>query len=220
MPAKILKAIKNPWLIILYLHKHWHYFIVSLRSREIVQIYKNGDMYYKYKGDLYPEYLNKGNASSFIVDKAKQYCIGKGIDIGADAWPLPGAIPILNEEHQNAYKLDNFPDNSLDYVFSSHCLEHLDKWQAALKLWIKKIKQQGILFLYLPHKSMKMWNRGGPWVGYGHKWIPTAEVVNKFLKKNGMEIIEYNPSKDKYWSFHIVAKKTDCEHVKQGHNSL
>ena len=182
------------------------YLLLLFKKIQVKRIEKNGEIFYKYKQHLYPEYLKKGNAASFILDKAKKFCAGKGIDIGAGEWPLPGAIPVRNEEQQNAYKL-NFLDNSLDYVFSSHCLEHLDKWQDALKLWIRKLKTNGILFLYLPHKSMRLWNPWGPWVGDDHKWIPDYKVINEFLIDNNMEIIEYNPRKDTYYSFHIIAKK-------------
>lgn len=168
---------------------------------------KKGEVFYEYKGEFYPGYLNKGNAAWFVLAKAKKYCQGRGIDVGSDKWPFPGATPIKNEEHQNAYKLDGFQDGSLDYVFSSHCLEHLEKWQNALLLWIEKLKTGGTLFLYLPHKSMRFWNPGGAWVRDTHKWIPDCETVTGFLKDNGMEIIECNPERDIYWSFHIAAKK-------------
>ncbi|MFC1932171.1 methyltransferase domain-containing protein [Chloroflexota bacterium] len=200
MLSKIKKAIKNPGRIPTH-------FLTLLKRAQLKRIEKDGEIFYKYKGELYPEYLNKGNAASFILDKAKQHCQGKGIDVGASNWPFPGAIPIQNEKHQNAYKLDNFSDGSLDYVFSSHCLEHLDKWQDALGLWIRKLGINGILFLYSPHESMHLWNPGGPWCGDSHKWIPTFEIINSFLIDNRMEIIEYYPEKDKYWSFHIIAKK-------------
>ncbi|MHC4657758.1 MAG: methyltransferase domain-containing protein [Planctomycetota bacterium] len=180
---------------------------VELRGKQEKEIEKNDEIFYSFKGELYPAYLNKGNAVAFIVDKAKPYCRGKGIDVGAGHWPLPGAIPIQNEEHQNAYKLGNFADSSLDFVFSSHCLEHLDKWQDALKLWIGKLRVKGILFLYLPHKSMRLWKPGGPWVGSNHKWIPSYQVINQFLIGHGMEILEYNPEKDAFWSFHIIAER-------------
>lgn len=186
-------------------------FLIWLKRHQVGRIKKNGKIFYKYKGELYPEYLNKGDATSFISDKAKEHCKGRGIDIGADRWPLPGAIPIQNEEGQNAYKLDNFLDGSLDYVFSSHCLEHLDRWEDALRLWIRKLKIDGVLFLYLPHKMMSLWNPHCPWVGSGHKWVPTYETINKFLANNGMGIIEYNPGKDRYWSFHIIAKKASIK---------
>jgi hypothetical protein len=199
--SKIKKAIKDPRKIITYPYRLLDNLLYVRRIKV------NGEKFYKYKENLYPEYLHKGNAASFIVDKAKKYCNGRGIDIGADQWPFSGAIPIYNEKHQNAYKLDGFQANSLDYVFSSHCLEHLDKWQDALGLWITKIKVNGVLFLYLPHIDMLLWRPGAPWVYEGHKWSPTCEAIISFLSSNGMEVIEHNPEKDKYWSFHIVAKK-------------
>lgn len=199
--GRIKKIFTNPERLLI-----WINYLVN-KSR-MSKVEKDGKMFYKYKGELYPEYLDKGNAASFIVKKAQQYCIGKGIDIGADKWPFPGSIPVQNEKDQNAYKLDKFDDGSLDYVFSSHCLEHLDDWQSALKLWVRKLKPNGILFLYLPHESMSLWHPGSPWVGPGHKWIPTIEILTEFLTYNGIEIIEYNNQRDGYWSFHLVGKKS------------
>lgn len=200
MITKIIKIIQNPKKIVIW--------ISFVTNRMLVRKkYQNSQMFYKYKNELYPGYLNQGNAMSFIVEKAKAYCKGKGIDVGADKWPFPGAIAIQNQTDKNAYKLDHFNNSSLDYVFSSHCLEHLEDWQTALKLWIKKLKQNGVLFLYLPHKSMKLWNPGGPWVGLGHRWTPTCDILVDFLASEGMEIIEHDPGKDEYWSFHVVSKK-------------
>lgn len=200
MYKQIKKAINNP-------QKIFPYLIRLIQQYKIPRVKKNGELFHRYKGELYPDYLNHGNACEFIKDKALLYCKGKGIDIGADEWPLENAIPIQENTHINAYKLNAFEDNSLDFIFSSHCLEHLEKWDEALSLWIKKIKKGGILFLYLPHKSMKLWNPGAPWVGNNHKWIPTYEKILPFITNKGIEIIEYNPDKDKYWSFHILGKK-------------
>ena len=137
--VKIKKGIRKPDLIMRYLMARLRSYSLERRKRQVLRIKKNGKVFYYYKGVSYPEYLSKGNACSFILSKAMIYCKGRGIDIGADVWPLPGATPVLNEEHQNAYKLDNFLDENLDYVFSSHCLEHLEKWDMALRLWIRKI---------------------------------------------------------------------------------
>ena len=181
--------------------------LLMSRKTQVKRIKNDGQIYFRYNGVLYPDYLNNGNAMSFILDKAKLACRGKGLDVGASSWPLPGAISVQDEGGQNAYTLDNFQNGELDYIFSSHCLEHLERWQEALRLWIRKIKIGGIIFLYLPHNSMKLWRRGGPWVGYAHKWVPTVEVINKLLEENGMEILEYNPGKDRYWCFHTIAKR-------------
>ncbi len=174
---------------------------------KVKRISTNGKVFYEYEGERYPEYLATGNASRFILEKAKQYCRGRGIDVGAGKWPLPGATPIQEGKRQDAFKLDASPDGSLDFVFSSHCLEHLDDWQRALRVWIRKLKTHGILFLYLPHESMRLWNPGGPWVGVMHRWTPTCEVINPFLVTHGMSVLEHNPDRDAYWSFHIVARK-------------
>lgn len=200
MLNNFIKAIKHPEKIIPYV-------ILRINQLQVFEILVDGALFHRYKGKRYPDYLNHGNACKFIAQKALTYCKGMGIDIGADKWPLPGAIPIHDEPQRNAYKLDSFADNSLDYVFSSHCLEHLDNWHEALSLWISKLKIGGVLFLYLPHKAMKLWNPGAPWVGNAHKWKPQHEILVPFLSERAMEIIEYNPSIDKYWSFHIVAKR-------------
>lgn len=203
MYDKLIKAIKHPDKIISYL-------IFRIKQFQVKKVVKDGEPFYMYKGELYPDYLNNGNACQFIAEKALIHCKGKGIDVGADNWPLPGAIPVYDEPHQNAYKLYAFADNSLDYVFSSHCLEHLDQWEEALSLWISKLKTGGILFLYLPHESMKLWNPGGAWVGKGHKWKPTHEILLPFLSEHGIEIFESNSSMDEFWSFHMVGKRVSA----------
>lgn len=201
LATRIQSAVRFPGRIlpqILLKIRHWG---------KVREIREGSEVFCEFEGERYPGYLDRGNATQFIQDKAKQFCNGKGIDIGAGRWPLPGAVPVQDGRHRNAFRLDEFPDGSLDYVFSSHCLEHLDDWERALKLWIRKLKTGGILFLYLPHESMRLWNPGGPWVGVMHRWAPTHEVINAFLAKHGMDIVDYNRAKDAYWSFHIAARK-------------
>lgn len=177
------------------------------RKRFLVKkIIKDGEVFLKYKGELYPEYLFKKKASAYIKGKALTYCRGTGIDIGAGAWPLEGAQAIENIPEENAYRLDKIADSNLDFVFSSHCLEHLDHWQEALKLWIGKLKPGGILFLYLPHESMIVW-RPGEVFGLQHVWSPTWRILNPFIESCNMQIIDYEKGRDHYWSFYIVAKK-------------
>src|SRR4030042_5550937 len=125
-----------------------------------------------------------GGASHAIFKTSLRYCKGKGIDIGAGFWPLPGAIPIdidRGEGLNNA--IENLEDNSLDFIFSSHCLEHIIEWSETLKGWLKKLRQGGIIFLYFPHPDCGIWNPGSPFVGNGHKWIPTPEIIKQNFKK-------------------------------------
>jgi len=68
---------------------------------------------------------------------------------------LPGAIPINIADDildYDAYKLPDYKE--LDYIFSSHCLEHLHDPVKALEYWKEHIRKDGTLFLYLPHPDM------------------------------------------------------------------
>ena len=174
----------------------------------VKRVQQDGKWFYRYKGELYPEYLLGGNAAEYILETAQQYCTGAGIDIGANQWPFPGARPIDDSDEQNALKLDAITDESLDYVFSSHCLEHIAQWQDALALWIGKLKPGGTLFLYLPHESNLLWRPGSPWVGGLHKWSPTLDVLIPHLEANGMTMVAHDPGPDEYWSFYICARRT------------
>ncbi|MBI1975581.1 MAG: methyltransferase domain-containing protein [Candidatus Vogelbacteria bacterium] len=179
----------------------------AVRERMLVRwVNLGGEWFRQYKGELYPEHLFHKKAMTYVYPLAAKYCTGDGLDIGAGAWPLPGAVPIENASNENAYCLDRFADGSLDYVFSSHCLEHLDHWQEALRLWMRKLKTGGALFLYLPHRDMVMW-RPNEVYGRQHKWSPSFDVVSEFLKKCGAESIDGRKEHDEYYSFHVVARK-------------
>lgn len=198
---KIWKSLKNPSLVA----EHIRYRIGL--AMDVRRVWQDGHLFHEYEGELYPDHLAHGNARSFIEERALQVCTGTGIDVGADRWPFPGAKPIRLLPHENAYKLDAIADGSLDYVFSSHCLEHLEHWQDALRLWITKLKPAGVLFLYVPHESMKLWNPGSPWVRGAHKWQPTYEVLLPFLEEHGLKVFDCNDDRDEYWSFHVAAQR-------------
>lgn len=160
-----------------------------------------------YKGDFYPDYLTVGGASHAIFRKALKFCRGKGIDIGAGFWPLPGSIPVDIERGVGLNKsIENFADGSLNYIFSSHCLEHIENWEETLSKWLKKIKPGGILFLYLPHPDCAIWHPGSPFVGDGHKWIPTPELLKQTLKSLTCEVIHFDDGPDAMQSFYICCK--------------
>ncbi len=150
----------------------------------------------KYKGKDYPDYLKEGNACQYIIPIAKQFCKGEGIDIGCGKWPFPGALPYDLILDNDAYDL---PDKQFDYIFSSHCLEHLEEPYEALKHWKTRLKG-GVLFLYLPHPHMEYWK---PENCKKHlsSWHP-KEMVN-ILKDMGFSNILFS-ERDLNWSFSVV----------------
>ena len=53
----------------------------------------------------------------------------------------------------DAARLPLFADASVNCVFSSHLLEHIEDWQSALREWWRLVKPGGYLVLYLPHRD-------------------------------------------------------------------
>ncbi len=104
----------------------------------------------------------QGNEAAKIMPLAVQYLRGIGLDIGCGRdRVLPQCIPIDNSPHvslpaghRDGLDLAAFGDGALDYVFSSHFLEHVEDTKAALREWWRVIKPGGHLVLYLPHKEL------------------------------------------------------------------
>lgn len=152
---------------------------------------------FEYRGSIYPSYLKHGNACQFIAPTAKQFCQGIGLDVGAGKWPLPGAIPVDAKDGRDAMEL---PHGQFDYVFSSHCLEHLANPVAALEHWKSRLKVGGVLFLYLPSQEMTYWlpqhcRR------HLHSWRP--EDMAQILRDLGFVDVIHG-ERDLAWSFSVA----------------
>ncbi len=159
-----------------------------------------------YKDNEYPEFQSTGNAAQFAIPYALHVCKGKGVDIGCSKkeWSYPGSIPIdlAFNDNYDAYNLP-FKDKSLDYIFSSHCLEHLPNWVCALDYWTEKLKRKGTLFLYLPHYSQRYWR---PWNNRKHIHIFTGNEISDYLNDKGYDKI-FKSKPDLNNSFMIMAEK-------------
>jgi predicted SAM-dependent methyltransferase len=133
----------------------------------------------KFKNQTYPKFQSEGNAAQFAIPYAKHFCIGTGVDVGCnrEEWMFPGALPI--DPAINEHDALNFPYDDLDYIFSSHCLEHLYDWVDVLNYWTSKLKTGGILFLYLPDYSQEYWR---PWTNRKHLNIFTSQIILDYMK--------------------------------------
>lgn len=159
----------------------------------------------KYGCYKYPLFQTEGHASQFIKPYAKHLCRGRGLDIGCHKleWALPDAIPIdlTLEDEYDAY---NLPSGKYDYIFSSHCLEHLSDWVKALEYWTEHLAKGGVLFLYLPHYDQTYWR---PWHNKKHKHVLTREVIIDFMLDNGYKNI-FSSERDMNHSFAVVGEKS------------
>jgi SAM-dependent methyltransferase len=154
---------------------------------------------FKYKGREYPEYEKEGFASRFAFPFALEVCQGKGLDIGysKEEWKLPGSIGIE--------KGDRLPWEEYDYIFSSHCLEHIPDWVGTLDYWITRLKIGGVLFLYLPHYDQVYWR---PWNNTKHLHIFNPQILIDFLTGRGFIHI-FNSERDLYDSFMIFGERRE-----------
>lgn len=155
---------------------------------------------FEYRGKRYPEYLKHGNACRFIVPTALEFCKGEGLDIGAGKWPLPGAKPVDLLFDDDAM---NLPAGEFDYLFSSHCLEHIANPVAALEHWQSRLKRGGVLFLYLPSHQMEYWLPQNC-RKHLHSWRP--EEMAKILSDLGFVNVIHG-ERDLAWGFATVGVK-------------
>lgn len=157
---------------------------------------------FSYDGALYPEYIRNGNACRFILPMAQHFCQGVGVDVGCGDWPMPGAIPIELKHGGDAM---TFEHTNLDYVFSSHALEHLADPVGALLHWKRALKPGGVLFAYLPHPDMRYWNptRNRKHL---HMWTP-EQMADMFLDVGLVNVIF--SGRDLAWSFACLGIKPE-----------
>lgn len=87
-----------------------------------------------------------------------KYMSGIGLDIGgtgyvSDVKPiLPSAIIVdLDYPGYDGYRLP-FADQSQDYVYSSHCLEHIYNDERTIKEWFRVLKVGGHMIIVVPHQ--------------------------------------------------------------------
>ncbi len=157
----------------------------------------------EFKGEYYPEFQASGNAARFIIPFAKEVCQGVGYDIGCnrEEWALPGARPIdlLLTPEWNANKL---PDGLVDYIFSSHCLEHVEDWVGTLDYWCEHLKFNGVLFLYLPHPDQSYWR---PWHNRKHRHVLSPQLLRDYFAAKSGFWKAYVSERDLNHSFAVIA---------------
>lgn len=129
----------------------------------------------------YPRFQSEWFAAQFAFPFATKVCHGRGYDIGCgiEGWALPGSIPI-DTNLGNGWSATQLPTKiygQVDYIFSSHCLEHVASgWFEVLSYWVENIKKSGTIFLYLPDYSQEYWR---PWNNKKHFHIFTPQIISE-----------------------------------------
>lgn len=165
----------------------------------------------EYNGKKYPFFQTEGNAAQFIMPFAEKFCKGVGYDIGCNRseWRMPDSDdrkvwsidPIIND-----FDAMNLPKilGLVDFIFSSHCLEHIESpWFSVLEYWKDNIKEGGVIFLYLPDYSQEYWR---PWNNRKHVHAFTPELLYDAFVALDMKNI-FVSGVDMMNSFSIVGEK-------------
>ncbi|MBU0752368.1 MAG: methyltransferase domain-containing protein [Gammaproteobacteria bacterium] len=139
---------------------------------------------------------SNGNEAAKIRYEVLPYVAAGGLDVGcgpSKVWPH--LIGIDSEKDTalfgvpmkpdivvpDAARLSIFADGSADSVFSSHLLEHIADWQAALREWWRLVKVGGHLVLYLPHADLYP-RIGQPGANPDHKHDFTPDDIVDFMR--------------------------------------
>ncbi|MDC3031265.1 class I SAM-dependent methyltransferase [Prochlorococcus sp. AH-716-P08] len=165
------------------------------------------------------EYMKNYN-QSIVIDAIRCHLNAKRIvDFGAGIGTLSKIFrnkynkdPIcieIDEININYLKKRNFTflnnienlKESVDLVFSSNVLEHIEDDYAILTLIRKKLKNNGKIFLYLPAK-MILWSKLDEVVGHYRRY--EISKLRKLLQKAGFKIIKINYSDSLGFFFTLI----------------
>jgi SAM-dependent methyltransferase len=99
--------------------------------------------------------MNESTKSKTFWGKIEREAVqGKGIDIGCGPDPVTPAARRFDLEHGDANCISKFVQDQFDFVYSSHCLEHMHDPRATILDWWKLVKPGGHLFVVVPDEDL------------------------------------------------------------------
>lgn len=110
---------------------------------------KPAKIYRKYEGETFRSH-NRRKREGFF----EKYCKGEGLDIGYGSDPVTPTVYGWDIKNGDAQYLKGIEDESLDFVYSSHCLEHMFDVRIALRNWFRVVKKGGFLIIAIPHRDL------------------------------------------------------------------
>jgi len=164
----------------------------------------------------------QGNESAKIKWEIVPYTRGKGLDLGCGPYKtFPHFIGVDNGNHaqfgwnikpdvfvETCEKLDIFASQSMDFVFSSHLLEHIEDYAGALKEWYRVLKVGGYLILYVPDEDEypKVGEKGA---NPDHKWNVSYDRVVEAMS-GSWDLVDFQKrNEEQEYSLFFVFKKTN-----------
>ena len=155
----------------------------------------------------------KTHPKRFKTGFYERYMSGAGLDIGYTGGVegvlpiLPGAIGVGLGYPGYDGKTLPFNDNSQDYIFTSHVLEHMPDYRHTIGDWHRVVKSGGHIVIIVPHQYLyekrscppSAWNRD-------HKRFYTPgsllREIEESLRPNTYRIVHLRDNDDGY-AYHI-----------------
>ena len=114
---------------------------------------------------------------------ARRWFVGEGLDIGgkpdplslyAPFFPALAGVRVWDWEDGDAQQLAGLAAESLDFVHSSHCLEHLVDPREGLAAWFRVLKPGGFLVVTVPDEDLYEQGVFPSTHNRDHKWTFTV----------------------------------------------
>lgn len=112
----------------------------------------------------------------------RRYFVGDGLDIGGKPDPLSlykelfpqiKGVRTWDWEDGDAQFLEGIADNSLGFVHSSHCLEHLVDPAEGLRNWFRVVRENSYLIITVPDEDLYEQGVFPSTFNHDHKWTFT-----------------------------------------------
>lgn len=136
-----------------------------------------------------------------------RWLVGNGLDIGGGndsiglyrpLFPRMQSVTVYEWAQGDAQYLDNVQDDSFDFVYSAHCLEHVMDPRVALRHWLRVLKPGGHLVITVPDEDMYEQGEWPSTFNQDHKhtftvfkresWSPVSVNVLDLLREFDREV--------------------------------
>jgi len=183
-----------------------HLSVSSLRHR-IACLRLNG-LIFQDRTTLNTDYnLFMGNESSKARNRrtAEGYFdrifVGAGIDIGCGPDPVTPDCVRWDIQQGDAQYLQGVADAAFDWVYSSHCLEHLVEPYEAVRRWWEVLKPGGKLLIVVPDEDLYEQGHWPSRFNGDHKWTFTIDKDSSWSPRsiNLVNLIATLPNRKCFW---------------------
>lgn len=123
----------------------------------------------------------------------RKYFVGEGLDIGGkpdplslykELFPLMNSIKTWDWEDGDAQFLKGVTDDSLGFVHSSHCLEHLVDPVEGLRNWFRVVNEGGHLVITVPDEDLYEQGVFPSTFNLDHKWTFTIFKMKSWSNRS------------------------------------